>query len=221
MAPNLYKDGPSAAVRVYTVCDESKYLIVRNVPALGCGDQLADLFRTYGDIEDCKPMDAEDCEPFTDVFWIKFVQVSSARFAKRKLDESVFFGNKLEVSYAPDFETLTDTMEKLEGRRKEVLGRIKHGRAEVSKKMPDIHRHFHTTNTSQFHNFHYSEYVQPDHSSNIVSHVSSNKEYFPSSSMNQTVQLVRDKLDKINSSADNLQAIPTSKNARLDKRRRI
>ena len=46
------------------------------------------------------------------------------RFAKRKLDEYVFLGNQLQVSYAPHFESLTDTKEKLEVRRKEVLGRI-------------------------------------------------------------------------------------------------
>jgi hypothetical protein len=155
----------------------------------------------------CKPMDAEDCEPYTDVFFIKFSQVSNARwliwlqtipirwhsflldllafsalkiyiptgscsydtsrspvasgtaradqlqlstyflevesrisafhlknvklvlwfcrFAKRKLDESVFLGNRLQVTYAPHFESLLDTKEKLEVRRKEVLGRIK------------------------------------------------------------------------------------------------
>jgi hypothetical protein len=64
-------------VRVYTVCDESRslsvfflffscfpkieltkmcflnrYLIVRNVPALGCGDDLFKLFASYGDVEE-------------------------------------------------------------------------------------------------------------------------------------------------------------------------
>lgn len=46
------------------------------------------------------------------------------RFAKRKLDEYVFLGNRLQVSYAPHFESLADTKEKLEVRRKEVLSRI-------------------------------------------------------------------------------------------------
>lgn len=46
------------------------------------------------------------------------------RFAKRKLDESVFLGNQLQVSYAPEYESLSDTKEKLEGRRKEVLARL-------------------------------------------------------------------------------------------------
>lgn len=68
------RDEP-AAVRVYTVCDESKYLVVRNVPALGCGDELGSTFSAYGPLEECKPMDAEDCEEYTDVYFIKFAQV--------------------------------------------------------------------------------------------------------------------------------------------------
>lgn len=112
------------AVRVYTVCDESKYLIVRNVSALGCEDELLKLFGTLGEVEECKPMDAEDCEAFTDVYWMKFRQVNNARFAKRKLDESVFLGNRLQVSYAQQYESLSDTKEKLEGRRKEVFARL-------------------------------------------------------------------------------------------------
>lgn len=46
------------------------------------------------------------------------------RFAKRKLDEFVFLGNKLQVSYAPHFESLSDTKEKLECRRREVVSRL-------------------------------------------------------------------------------------------------
>ncbi|THG23828.1 hypothetical protein TEA_008650 [Camellia sinensis var. sinensis] len=98
-----YRDD-SPAVRVYTVCDESK----------------------------CKPKDDEDCEPFTDVYWIKFYVVNNARFAKRKLDEFVFLGNRLQVSYAPHYESLSDTKDKLEGRRKEVLARLNPGRSKPS-----------------------------------------------------------------------------------------
>ena len=46
------------------------------------------------------------------------------RFAKRKLDDFVFLGNRLQVSYAPHFETLSDTKDKLEGRRREVIARL-------------------------------------------------------------------------------------------------
>ena len=46
------------------------------------------------------------------------------RFAKKKLDEFVFLGNRLQVSYAPQFESLSDTKDKLEGRRREVLAQL-------------------------------------------------------------------------------------------------
>lgn len=218
------RDEPPA-VRVYTVCDESKYLIVRNVPSLGCGDDLANLFGTYGPVEECKPMDAEDCEPYTDVFFIKFSHVSNARFAKRKLDESVFLGNRLQVTYAPHFESLLDTKEKLEVRRKEVLGRLKssaarpEGTSQYSLPQGSSGGNHHQMNSNK------REYVKTIHASHIddprFSHVPSNKDYFPSESMNATVKLVREKLDKIQSGADNSNAAAASKKPRVDNRRRI
>ncbi|KAM3301448.1 RNA-binding protein 48 [Capsicum chacoense] len=204
-----YKD-EAPAVCVYTVCDESKYLIVRNVPALGCADQLSQLFSTYGQIQECKPMDAEDCEPFTDVFWIKFCWVDNARFAKRKLDESVFLGNRLQISYAPQFESLDETKEKLEVRRKEVLMRLNPGRskgsatyradvigepsiassqAQLNSIVQPIGSNQRQSSNSQFNSAH-------DIQCSPITTVSSEKEYFPSQSMNQTVKLVREKLNK-------------------------
>ena len=40
------------------------------------------------------------------------------RIAKNKLDNSSFFGGILHVCYAPEFETVDDTREKLQQRRK-------------------------------------------------------------------------------------------------------
>ncbi|PPD81187.1 hypothetical protein GOBAR_DD21871 [Gossypium barbadense] len=109
------------------------YLIVRNVPALGCGDDLPKLFANYGDVEECKPMDAEDCEQFTDVYWIEFQVISNARDA----------------------------------------------------------------GDSEF----------KSHSNNAqITRVSSDKDCLPSQSMNQTVKAVRDKLNKIQSNTEHLQA---------------
>ncbi|XP_038971478.1 RNA-binding protein 48-like isoform X6 [Phoenix dactylifera] len=202
--------GEPPAVRIYTVCDESR----------------------------CKPMDAEDCEPFTDVYWIKFSQVGNARFAKRKLDESVFLGNRLQVSYAPQFESLLDTKEKLEGRRKEVLGRV--GRIEFGKMggsssqltnysqtLETSYQHLPTQAPSESNSLelqispkqrNYCKASQNSSEDDFISHVSSNKEYFASASMNETVRLVRGKLDKIHSSSE---AAPASKRTRPDNRRRI
>ncbi|KAL9257895.1 RNA-binding protein 48-like protein [Drosera capensis] len=205
-----YKDEPPA-VRVYTVCDESKYLIVRNVPELGCGDELKQLFSQYGEVEECKPMDAEECEPFTDVYWIKFCQIDNARFAKRKLDDSIFLTNKLQVSYAPNYESLSDTKEKLEFRRKEVLTRIRRRSSNRSdfRHLGTITDPLSPGSTS---GTHYPDYkqswvakeshqnVKGNHS--LVTRVSSNPDYFTSRSMNETVRTVREKLDKVSAVHD-------------------
>ncbi|XP_019263301.1 PREDICTED: RNA-binding protein 48 isoform X2 [Nicotiana attenuata] len=201
-----YKDEPPA-VCVYTICDESKYLIVRNVPALGCGDQLSKLFSTYGEIEE---------------------------FSKRKLDESVFLGNRLQVSYAPQFESLHETKEKLEARRKEVLARLTPGRSKGSATYrPDVvGEPSPASSPAQLNSIAQSVGANQRQSSNLqynsthgiqgspVTMVSSDKEYFPSQSMNQTVKLVREKLNKIQSSVDHLEGEP-SKRKRVDNRRRI
>lgn len=217
--PRIRDEPP--AVRVYTVCDESKYLIVRNVPAYGCGDDLLKLFSSHGDVEECKPMDAEDCEPFTDVYWIKFHQVSKARIAKIKLDDFIFIGNRLQVSYAPHFESLDDTKEKLEGRRTEVLARLNPGRSKV----PTVHN----PSASQIGQINLNQQWYDSGETEYFSHsndypitmVSSDKDYFPSQSMNQTVKLVREKLDKVESSSKHLEAGPAMKKPRVDNRRRI
>ncbi|KAJ6986260.1 RNA-binding protein 48-like isoform X1 [Populus alba x Populus x berolinensis] len=225
-------------VRVYTVCDESRYLIVRNVPALGCGDDLFKLFASYGDVEECKPMDAEDCEQFTDVYWIKFRLISNARFAKRKLEESIFLGNPLQVSYAPRFETVSDTKDKLEGRRKEVFARLNR-EFSVSLEEPRVPKFTTLALRARLHCLHHRATTFSQHlnsnqswdsgeSQNVhqigdppITRVSSDQDYFPSQSMNQTVRLVREKLNKIQSSSEHLQAGPVSKKTRVDNRRRI
>ncbi|ESQ51240.1 hypothetical protein EUTSA_v10017205mg [Eutrema salsugineum] len=218
------------AVRVYTVCDESRYLVVRNVPALGCGEDLMRLFTTYGEVEECKPMDAEDCEDFTDVYWIKFRLITNSRFAKRKLDGSVFLGNRLQISYAPEFESLTDTKEKLETRRKEVLARLNPQKAKSTSQVTKLAG----PALSQMDNFSSQRQREMEyqfHRRNApISRVSSDQEYFASSSMNQTVHTVREKLNKIQESGNqkrlqpssqHLQTEPDFKRTRVDNRRRI
>ncbi|KAL3615819.1 hypothetical protein CASFOL_040113 [Castilleja foliolosa] len=134
-------------------------------------------------------MDAEDCDAYTDVYWIKFHQMNNARFAKRKIDESVFLEDRLRVSYAPLYESLSDTKDKLEERRKEVLARL----------------NLYTPFPRQL----------------IESRIdSSNEEYFLSESMNRTVHFVREKLNKIQSNAEQQEDGP-SKRKRVDSRKRI
>ena len=67
-------------------------------------------------------LDDYPSEPFTDIYWIKFVDIDAARLAKKKLDNHSFFGKNLHVCYAPEYESVQDTREKLQQRR-EVIAR--------------------------------------------------------------------------------------------------
>ncbi|CAI7817593.1 unnamed protein product, partial [Closterium sp. NIES-54] len=101
------------------------YLMVRNVPALGCVGDLLRLFSVHGPIEEHRMMDEEDAPAFTDVVWLKFTHLHHARFAKRKLDEYPFMGTTLKVSYLPGHEAMEDTWAKLEERRRIVAVRCR------------------------------------------------------------------------------------------------
>lgn len=113
------------SVKVYTVSQESKYLLVQGVPAVGAHKNLIELFALYGTIDEYKLLDGYACEEFTDVFWIKYQHISSARIAKKKLDDYNFFGNTLHVCYVPEFETVDDTRQKLQQRRVGIARRLR------------------------------------------------------------------------------------------------
>ncbi|XP_044179793.1 uncharacterized protein LOC114955329 [Acropora millepora] len=106
------------AVKVYTINLESKYILVQGVPAVGASKELVELFALYGAISHYWM--TYPAEPFTEVYWIKFQRISSARVAKKRLDNRSFFGGILHVCYAPEFETVEDTREKLQERRKVI-----------------------------------------------------------------------------------------------------
>ncbi|XP_054847920.1 RNA-binding protein 48 isoform X2 [Eublepharis macularius] len=82
--------------------------------------ELVEQFALYGTIEEYNPLDDYPAEEFTEVYLIKFQKIQSARVAKRKLDERSFFGSLLHVCYAPEFETVQETREKLQDRRKYI-----------------------------------------------------------------------------------------------------
>ncbi|XP_053323618.1 RNA-binding protein 48 [Spea bombifrons] len=116
-----YRDGRRArAVKVYTINLESRYLLVQGVPAIGVAKELIEQFALYGAVEEYNALDEYPAEQFTEVYLIKLQRLQSARVAKRKLDERNFFGGLLHVCYAPEFETVQETREKLQDRRRFV-----------------------------------------------------------------------------------------------------
>ncbi|KAF6086728.1 RNA binding motif protein 48 [Phyllostomus discolor] len=79
--------------------------------------ELVERFALYGAIEQYNALDEYPAEDFTEVYLIKFMNLQSARIAKRKMDEQSFFGGLLHVCYAPEFETVEETRKKLQERK--------------------------------------------------------------------------------------------------------
>ncbi|XP_078095084.1 RNA-binding protein 48 [Mustelus asterias] len=117
-----YREGRRLrAVKVYTINLESRHLLIQGVPAVGVMKELIELFALYGTIEEYSVLHEYPAEEFTEVYHIKYQRLQSARIAKRKQDERSFFGSLLHVCYAPEFETVADTREKLKERRRYIM----------------------------------------------------------------------------------------------------
>lgn len=125
---------------------ESRYLIVQNVPAVNVVQELTNLFGLFGVIVETKILDDyPKKEQFNEVLLIKFERLSHSRLvckvqnvcreinliyfllrvAKRKMDNFSFMGNVLHVFYAPEYESVDETREKLSLRRIEVARQLK------------------------------------------------------------------------------------------------
>ncbi|KAM9838417.1 RNA-binding protein 48 [Aulostomus maculatus] len=117
-----YREGRKArAVKVYTINLESRYLMVQGVPAIGVMAELIQLCALYGVVEEYRPLDEYPAEEFTEVYLVKFQKLTSARAAKRQMDEKSFYGGVLHVCYVPEYETVEDTRLKLQDRRRYIL----------------------------------------------------------------------------------------------------
>jgi hypothetical protein len=116
-----YRNGKKLrAVKVYTIAQESKYLLVQRIPSIaGVMEQLIPYFNQYGTIEQYWKLDdyEKQDEQFVDTVMIKFVKIHQARLAKCKLDDMNFLGSILHICYAPEWENLDDLREKLCERR--------------------------------------------------------------------------------------------------------
>ncbi|KAH8870310.1 RNA-binding protein 48 [Schistosoma japonicum] len=100
--------------KVFTIADESCYLLIFGVPSLNLDQPVKERCRHYGNIDSVvKIIDYPDKELFTDVFLVKYNNLRAARYAKRSLDDSSFYGGSLHVCYAPEYETVAECRLKL------------------------------------------------------------------------------------------------------------
>ncbi|POM81621.1 Hypothetical protein PHPALM_375 [Phytophthora palmivora] len=100
-------------VRVFTVANESRYVVVRNVPALGVIEDLLKRLSLYGKVCEYRLLDhADDRDEalkyentdqddieFTDTVWVQYETVNNARHAKARGVQKPFYGNRLQISY--------------------------------------------------------------------------------------------------------------------------
>ncbi|KAI8051537.1 hypothetical protein BDF22DRAFT_691215 [Syncephalis plumigaleata] len=109
------------AVRVYTINQESRYLVVENVPALNLAEELLHLFEGYGCIDEYRLLDDHPTEDHMDVYWIRYTNLKDARQAKRQLDDYLFFHQPLRIRYGPEYESVDEVRAKLAERQAEAM----------------------------------------------------------------------------------------------------
>ena len=113
------------AVKVYTINDESTYLIISRVQAIKLQEEVIALVQKFGNIDLFKKLNEYPSEDFEEAFLVKYSKIENSKKAKIKLDESVFFGSTLHVFYAPEYESADDVLQKLIFRSSTVISRTK------------------------------------------------------------------------------------------------
>ena len=111
------------AVKVYTINDESPFLIISRVQAIKLQEDVISLLQKFGKINLFKKLKEYPSESFEETFLVKYSKIENAIKAKIKLDNSVFFGSTLHVFYAPEYESSDDVLQKLNFRSSTVKRR--------------------------------------------------------------------------------------------------
>lgn len=139
-------------VCVYTVNNESRYVVIDNIPSIGVIEELWNRFGIYGNICMKKILSvqerpdfnlsnvASDCQ-FIDAVWIKYEDVDSARHAKIRGKQKPFYGSILKIHYSPQCETGDDTAAKLKERREMIhrRGQYRLGNQYLQSEIQSLH----------------------------------------------------------------------------------
>ncbi|XP_076681701.1 RNA-binding protein 48 isoform X1 [Andrena cerasifolii] len=133
-----YRQGKRfTSVKVYTVNDESKHLMICGVPKLQLGEEVKKLVDPYGDVKKIHVVPDYPSEEFTEAYYIQYARIQSARIAKRFVDGKNFYGGSLHVFYAPELESVSETRAKLIQRRRDVAIRIKRNQRDAANPSTD------------------------------------------------------------------------------------
>ncbi|CAH2987981.1 unnamed protein product [Chilo suppressalis] len=121
-----YRQGRKlTAVKTYTVVNESNHLLIFGVPTLNLRQELKALYYKFGKLIHFNVTKEHIAEEFTETYHAAFCDIQSARQAKRFTDTKNFYGGCLHVCYAPEYESVQETRNKLLQRQRNVLFRLK------------------------------------------------------------------------------------------------
>lgn len=110
--------------QVYTVNNESNHLLIFNVPSLNLRQETKSLFSKFGKLISFTVTAKHTIEPFTETYHAVFENIQSTRLAKKMIDTKNFYGGSLHVCYAPEFESLSQTRQKILQRQRNVVSRL-------------------------------------------------------------------------------------------------
>jgi hypothetical protein len=123
------------SVCVYTIAQESRYLIIENIPIYG--NSIEDFIKfcgQFGQVNEYRMLDTHASSSSTaDVVWIQYASIQEARYAKRKMDDKSFNYNLLRVNYAPEYETPKDIRIKFQDRFQAVHTRLNNNNSKRKK----------------------------------------------------------------------------------------
>uniref|UniRef100_A0A5K3FWS3 RNA-binding protein 48 n=1 Tax=Mesocestoides corti TaxID=53468 RepID=A0A5K3FWS3_MESCO len=114
-----YRDGKrKRAVKVYTIADESQYLLFFGVPSLDLMNALKNRIEQTVPLVSIREVNYPESEEFTTTYLVKFDCVNSARRVRRRLDDASFYGGFLHIVYAPEYESVAECRVKLHSHRR-------------------------------------------------------------------------------------------------------
>lgn len=114
-----YRDSKrKRAVKVFTIADESMYLLIFGVPSIDLLNPLKERIQQIESMHQFHKVTHPESEAFTETYIAKFGSVNSARNVKRRLDDSPFYGGFLHIVYAPEFESVAECRVKMHSYRR-------------------------------------------------------------------------------------------------------
>ncbi|CAO3616557.1 unnamed protein product [Cunninghamella echinulata] len=127
------------SVKVYTVAQESQHIIIKNIPALSGEESIIqDLLKQcglYGDIIEWRLLEKEkDQNPFMNILYVHYSTIDQGRLAKNKLSGHIFYATRLQVNYAPEYDSVDDIRLKIQNRQISVYKRLQQLAKENNKK---------------------------------------------------------------------------------------